>query len=48
MVFLTSGFAWVFPAKRLELKSIKRQTKAEEEGPPRAFLLSLRLSLKAF
>jgi hypothetical protein len=33
MVFLTAGFARVFPEKRLELKSLKRQTKAEEEGP---------------
>ena len=33
--------------KRLDLKSLKRQTKAEEEGTPGPFLLSLRLSLKA-
>jgi hypothetical protein len=39
MVFSTAGFAGVFPEKRLELKSFKRQTKTEEEGP--------RLSLKA-
>jgi hypothetical protein len=35
MVVLRSGFARVFPKKRLELKSLKRQTKAEEEGPPK-------------
>jgi hypothetical protein len=33
MVVLSAGFARVFPEKRLELKSLKRQTKAEEEGP---------------
>ena len=33
MVFLTAGFARVFPEKRLELKSHKGQTKAMEEGP---------------
>ena len=47
MVFLTAGFVRVFPEIRLELKSIKGQTKAEEEGTPCPFLLSLRLSLKA-
>ena len=31
-----------FPEKRLELKSLKGQTKAEEEGPGGPFLLSLR------
>jgi hypothetical protein len=36
-----------FPEKRLELKSLKRQTKAEELGAPCPELLSLRLSLKA-
>jgi hypothetical protein len=34
MVFSAAGFARVFPEKRLELKSLKGQTKAEEEGPP--------------
>ena len=33
MVFSAAGFPPVFPEKRLELKSLKRQTKAEEEGP---------------
>jgi hypothetical protein len=47
MVFLTSGFPWVFHAKRLDLKSIKRQTKAAELGTLGPKLLSLRLSLKA-
>jgi hypothetical protein len=32
MVFLTAGFARVFPEKRLELKSLKRQTKVEALG----------------
>ena len=40
-------FPWVFLKKRLELKSLKGQTKTEEEGTPGPFLLSLRLSLKA-
>jgi hypothetical protein len=35
------------PEKRLELKSLKGQTKAEEEGTPCPFFLSLRVSLKA-
>ena len=47
MVFLTTGFARVFPEKRLELKSLKGQTKAEEEETRDPFLLSLRLPLKA-
>ena len=47
MVFLTAGFGSVFPEKRLELKSLKGWTKAEEEGTPGPFLLSLRPSLKA-
>jgi hypothetical protein len=47
MVFLTAGFGPVFPEKRLELKSLKRQTKAEELGDQVPGLLSLRLSLKA-
>jgi hypothetical protein len=29
-----SRFSGVFPKERLELKSLKGQTKAEEEGPP--------------
>jgi hypothetical protein len=33
MVFSTAGFPQVFPEKRLELKSLKGRTKAEEEGP---------------
>jgi hypothetical protein len=32
MVFSTAGFPRVFPEKRLELKSRKGQTKAEELG----------------
>jgi hypothetical protein len=47
MVFSTAGFPPVFREKRLELKSLKGQTKAEEEGTRCPFLLSLRLSLKA-
>jgi hypothetical protein len=49
MVFLIyiAGFARVFPEKRFELKSLKGQTKAEEEGTPGPFLLSFRPSLKA-
>jgi hypothetical protein len=39
--------AQVFPEKRLELKSLNEQTKAEEEGPRGPFLLSLRLPLHA-
>jgi hypothetical protein len=39
MVFSAAGFARVFPEKRLELKSLKRQTKAEEEGPPQEKLM---------
>jgi hypothetical protein len=46
-VVLTAGFARVFPETRLELKSFKKQTKAEELGDPVSELLSLRLSLKA-
>jgi len=34
-------------ALHVELKSLKRQRKAEELRTPRSFLLSLRLSLKA-
>jgi hypothetical protein len=47
MVFLTAGFAGVFPEKRLELKSLKGWTKTEEEGSGGPFLLSLRPPLKA-
>jgi hypothetical protein len=47
MVVLSAGFARVLPKKRLELKSLKRQTKAEEERTPGPFLLSHRMSLKA-
>jgi len=42
MVFSTAGFPPVFPEKRLELKTAKGWTKAEEEGTPGSFLLSLR------
>jgi hypothetical protein len=45
MVF--SRFRWGFSKKRLELKSLKRHTKAEELRTPRLFIPSLRLSLKA-
>jgi hypothetical protein len=47
MVILTAGFPRVFLEKRLELKSLKGRTKAEEEGTPCPFLLSLRPPLKA-
>ena len=47
MVFLIAGFAKVFPEKQLELKSLKGRTKAEEEGTPGPFFLSLRPPLKA-
>jgi hypothetical protein len=47
MVFLTADFAPVFSEKRLELKSLKGQTKAEEVGDRVPKLLSLRLSLDA-
>jgi hypothetical protein len=47
MVVLTTGFPRVFPEERLELKSLKGQTKAAEEEPPGPFLLSLRLPHKA-
>jgi hypothetical protein len=40
-------FPRVFSKKRLEQKSLKRQTKAEELGARGPELLSLRLSLKA-
>ena len=48
MVFSTAGFARVFPEKRLELKTPRGWTKAEELGAPGPELLSLRPSLKAF
>ena len=40
-------FAWVLPEKRLDLKNLKRQTKAEDLGTRDPQFLSLRLSLKA-
>jgi hypothetical protein len=46
MVFLTAGFAPVFLKKRLDLKGLKTQTKAEEVRDPVPELLSIRLSLK--
>jgi hypothetical protein len=46
-VFSTAGFQPVLPEERLELKSLKGQTKAEEVEDPFPDLLSLRLSLKA-
>ena len=46
MVFLTAGFARERAEKWLDLKSLKRQTKAEELGALCLQLLSLRLSLK--
>ena len=42
-----SRFSASVSQKLLELKSLKRQTKAEEEGTLGSELLSLRLSLKA-
>jgi hypothetical protein len=51
MVFSTAGFPSVFSKKRLELKSLKRQTKAEEHaeelscGARRAVLLIVELSI---
>ena len=47
MVFSAAGFARVFPEKRLELKSLKGQTKTEELGTRSPELLSFRLPLKA-
>jgi hypothetical protein len=46
MVFLTTGFARIFLEKRLELKSFKGQTTAEELGDQVPELCSLRLPLK--
>jgi hypothetical protein len=42
----TTSFGGVFLEKRLDVKSLKRQTKAEELRTPGPELLSLRLSLK--
>ena len=47
MVFLTTGFARVFPEKRLDLKSLKGWTKAEELGDVVREHLSFRLPLMA-
>jgi hypothetical protein len=47
MVFSAASFARVFPEKRLELKSLKGQTKPEELEDQVPELLSLRLPLKA-
>ena len=47
MVFLTAGFAREMAEKRLHLKGLKGQTKAEELGAPCPELLGLRLHLKA-
>ena len=47
MVFLTAGFARETVEKRLDLKSLKGQTKAEELADVVPELLSLRLPLKA-
>jgi hypothetical protein len=55
MVVLTAGFPRVFPEKRLELKSLKGRTKAEDlgargenggtEGAPRGHGPSLKISI---
>ena len=47
MVFSTAGFAPVFREKRLDLKSFKGWTKAEELEARCPELLNLRPSLKA-
>ena len=47
MVFLTAGFAQVFPEKRLDLNRPEGCTKAEELWPPEPQLLSLRPPLGA-
>ena len=47
MVFSTAGFAPVVLEKRLDLKSLKGQMKAEELGAQGPKLLSLHLPLKA-
>jgi len=46
MVFSAAGFARVFPEKRLELKSLKGRTKAEELGDRVPEPLNLRPSPK--
>jgi hypothetical protein len=46
MDLIHTEYPYIFK-RRLELKSLKRQTKAEEEGTRGPFLISLRLSLKA-
>ena len=48
IIFLTASFGREMAEKRLDLKSLKGQTKAEELGPLWLELLSLRLTLKAF
>ena len=45
MVFLTAGFPPETAKKRLDLNSLRGQTKAEELGDPVIELLSLRLPL---
>ena len=47
MVFLTTVFARETAEKRLDLKSLKGWTKAEELADRVPELLSLRISLKA-
>jgi hypothetical protein len=47
MVFSTAGFPPVFLEKRLDLKSLKGHTKAEELEDRVPDLISLRLSFKA-
>ena len=47
MVFLTAGFVPETAEERLDLKSLKGQTKAEELGTPSLELLSLRLYFNA-
>ena len=47
MVFLTAGFARETAEKRLDLKTLKGQTKDEELADDVPELLSLRLPLKA-
>jgi hypothetical protein len=48
MVFSTIGFAEETAEERLDLKSLKGQTMAEELRAPCRELLSLCLSIKAF
>ena len=47
MVFLTADFIVEMAEKRLDLKSLNRQSKAEELGTPGPELHSLHLSIKA-